>query len=309
MARSVDDNREIPVIERWEDMYRRPKFSNDIDGSKDSLQSVLAPYLLSPLQPCGLSNCRTPNGRGYLIRATDGRETNIGVNCGKKHFPEQRAEFLRIDRIVRERDIRARAAAARLDAERVLDRVDEMRKQPMGADWVCRCIAGLKRTVIKVDPQAWVALVRRANTGRAEVTVAKRSGKRTNEIRVDRKGQTRTVRQENYVDVSVGAFTGLGVLSSGSDLRELLIKRVDRVARALLDCDPDRDGYKPLSKLLQEYGDFDSTFERAQWAIDAGREFFTSANLGLVPYLAAASAERHRLEGLTVEKLLESTSR
>lgn len=245
-------------------MYRRPNYSQDIDGSKDALQSVLAPFHLSPQQPCGLSNCRTPNGRGYLIRATDGRETNIGVNCGKKHFPEQRAEFLRIDRIVRERDIRARAAAAKLDAERVLDRVEEMRKQPRGADWVCRCIAALKRTVIKVDPPAWGLLVRRANTGRADVTIAKRAGNTTNEIRVDRKGQTRVVRQENYVDVSVGAFTGLGVLASGQDLRELLIERIDRAARALLACDPDRDGYKPLNKLLQKYGDFDSTFEQAR---------------------------------------------
>lgn len=53
MARSVDDDREIPLIERWEDMYRRPNYSQDIDGSKAALQSVLAPYLLSPLQPCG----------------------------------------------------------------------------------------------------------------------------------------------------------------------------------------------------------------------------------------------------------------
>jgi hypothetical protein len=309
MARSDDDNREIPVIERWEDMWRRPNYSQDIDGSKDALQSVLAPYLLTPLQPCGLSNCRTPNGRGYLIRATDGRETNIGVNCGKKHFPEQRAEFVRNDRIVRERDLRSRAAAAKEDAQRVIDRVDELRKQPQGADWVCRCIAGLKRTVIKVDPPAWSQLVRRANTGRANVTVARRSGKSTSEIRVDRKGQTRTVRQETYVDVNIGAFTGLGVLSSGRDLRELLIERIDSAARELLECDPDRDGYKPLNQLLQKYGDFDSTFEQAQWAIDAGREFFTPTNLALLPYLASANAERHKLEGLTVDKLLASHNR
>lgn len=306
MARTHDDLREIPKIERWEDITGRPNYSLEIDGSKDSLQGVLAPYQLAPLKPCGLKNCRTPNGKGYLIRATDGRETNIGANCGKKHFPEHRAEFLRIDRIVREREIRARAAAAKLDAARIRSLVDHLRKQDQGADWVRRCVDGLKKLMIKVDPPAWTDLQRRAATGRIVVNESRRIARPKGgpEIRIDAKGQTRAVMQDQFEDVRIGSFTGLGVFTPGRDLRVLLIERVDHVAKGLQDCDPDRDGYKPLNKLLQGYGEIDTTLQQAEWAISAGREFFTPANLALVHILVGPNVNGRSLKGLTVDELL-----
>lgn len=36
--------------------------------------------------PCGLKGCRTLHGKGYVVQTLDGIETNIGKDCGKKHF-------------------------------------------------------------------------------------------------------------------------------------------------------------------------------------------------------------------------------
>ena len=80
---------EIPTIASWDDIFGRSAYATDVDGVKTNLLAVIAPYRgLHPAKPCGLTNCHTPHNNGYLIVTDDGRETNIGANCGKKHFPE-----------------------------------------------------------------------------------------------------------------------------------------------------------------------------------------------------------------------------
>lgn len=308
MAKSYDDAREIPKIESWDDIFNRPRYSRDIDGSRDTLKGVLAPFLLSPLQPCGLKNCRTPNGRGYLVVAADDRETNIGANCGKKHFPDFRAEFVRIDRIVRERDIRIRARAAKADAGRIRAQVDFLRKQPHGADWVDRCIRGLKNSLLSIDARLWPTLRRRATNRIADVNEVryKTKGEGRSEIRVTGKGETRIVRQSAIEETRVGSFTGLMVLTPERDLHELLITRALAIARSLEQCEPDTDGYKPLNKMLQAYGEVDTVLRQAEWAIESGREFFAAQNINLLRYLATDVTMRRKLEALTVEKLLQA---
>ncbi len=49
--------------------------------------SIVAPYHLTGAKiKCGISDCGSPHWHGYLITTSDGLETNIGKDCGAKHF-------------------------------------------------------------------------------------------------------------------------------------------------------------------------------------------------------------------------------
>lgn len=73
-------------IETWEDVLTRPGFKTDVDPRAVSLKSIIGSYAFATFLPCGLSSCHTPHGRGYLVLTSDGHETNIGKDCGKKYL-------------------------------------------------------------------------------------------------------------------------------------------------------------------------------------------------------------------------------
>ena len=304
MSRSSDDNREIPKVATWDDMFNRPAFSTDIDGSKVEMKGVLAPYRhLSPMQPCGLSNCRTPNANGYLIRAVDGRETNIGADCGKKHFPDFHAQAVVIDRITAERELRACAFAAKAEVPRFLAKVEELRSQPRGAVWVARCIRALRTAIFQIDPQAWHTLKRRAATASSDVNEVRKLSKAEAQTRQNIVVGMKAKRQSMVEEVRVGRFVGLEVLSPARDLHTLLVGTVRETLDSLETCDPMQDAVKSLRQVMQSFGELDRTLTQVEWSIASGRDFFTNANLKFVAYLASDEQKRRKLSGLSVEQL------
>jgi hypothetical protein len=306
VARSYDDARDIPEIRTWDDMLQRPAYSNTL-SSKSELARVLAPYRhLSPMMPCGLSDCRTPNASGYLIAAADGRETNIGAVCGEKHFPEFKGQARVVDRIQRERDIRARAAQAKQEAARIREAIAALRQEHHGAGWVERLQRGLKRVLIDIDPSLWSSLVRRASTGDA---VAKRVRKLSRDERgadreiVTGEGRLVRVRAQDFVEVAVGRFAGLELFLPGRDLHELLVRRLGGLADRLEACAPATDRYKDLSVLLKDLEQLQPDLQLARWTIDAGREFFTADNVALLQYLTTDERLQPKLRQIRIESL------
>lgn len=74
-------------ISSWSDLENREKYKFDIDPSKTRLEEIVAYYDLQNDEiHCGLTNCHQPHHIGYLVKTSDGHETNIGNYCGRKHF-------------------------------------------------------------------------------------------------------------------------------------------------------------------------------------------------------------------------------
>lgn len=307
MARSYDDARDIPVIKCWEDMYSRPSFAKDIHGEKVQLLRVIAPYsFLTPHNPCGLTNCGTPNGSGYLILAVDGRETNIGSKCGKKHFPEFHAKAVQVDRIQREREIRENAAAAKSELPRLRRALESVRDESLGASWVDRCVRRLKAFLIDIDPVLWVSLQRRAagsNSVVNRVRKLSKSERGPDQEFITQEGHTRRVRSQAYVEERVGRLQGLEVFLPDRDLHELVAKRAAGLIVALERCNPDQDRHKDLTKLLKEFGQFDSTLRMIGWSVDAGRQFFTAANLAMLPFITTDEDQHRRIAAIRLAAL------
>src|SRR3546814_1412159 len=90
-------------IESWDDIESRPGFAKDIDPRSVKLKAIIGSYTFSDYIPCGLSTCHQPHGNGFLVVTVDGRETNIGRICGKRHFS---VDFVQMSRVFL-KDLRA----------------------------------------------------------------------------------------------------------------------------------------------------------------------------------------------------------
>lgn len=95
-------------IESPLDLYTRELFNEYLEFGKDSgreLGNILSAYTFSKDNEikCGIQSCRQGHQKGYLVTTSDGLETIIGNQCGKKHLGE---DFTRKTKIFREDQLR-----------------------------------------------------------------------------------------------------------------------------------------------------------------------------------------------------------
>lgn len=73
-------------VYNWDEVFTMPGYTNSLNPKEEELKQILGKYEFSTYQKCGLSNCGTPHGKGYIVETASGKLTNIGNICGKKHF-------------------------------------------------------------------------------------------------------------------------------------------------------------------------------------------------------------------------------
>ena len=76
----------------WAELFAIPNFDRGpIAPSVMTTGRLVQAYHMDQKQgkqPCGM-DCQTPHYFGYLVELPDGRISNVGHNCGKKHFGAQ----------------------------------------------------------------------------------------------------------------------------------------------------------------------------------------------------------------------------
>ncbi|MDI1270881.1 MAG: hypothetical protein PSV40_17500 [Polaromonas sp.] len=73
------------------DFSSRRAYQAEIDSSVHQLERILGGYSFGKdnYTQCGLKGCRTLHGKGYVVQTLDGIETNIGKDCGTRHFGQR----------------------------------------------------------------------------------------------------------------------------------------------------------------------------------------------------------------------------
>ena len=84
------DEPEVVLFASIAEYEARPNFNAELRLTADELDRIVGKYELpadrGSWAACGLNNCRREHRFGYVISAKDGRETNIGHDCGKREF-------------------------------------------------------------------------------------------------------------------------------------------------------------------------------------------------------------------------------
>ncbi|WP_420291515.1 hypothetical protein AB9075_06900 [Burkholderia thailandensis] len=292
-------------FENIEEIRTRPAFRDEIAATSALPKEAVGVYRFPKDAPeqCGLSNCRTPHMKGFVVAMESGDETLIGCHCGAKKmglaFQEVINRAQLADRMQRYRDTISAAVGRAGEFEA---RLADLLGRPRGAKWIAKRIANCNATL----PSEVNYLIRRM-AQRQEPVVFDAVPMTEKEIAIARetgaipKGQPGPYfRQEK-----VGIMVGLEIWRT--DLRALLIDDLQQGMRALkaLDVALIRSEHT-LRKHAQWVDEIPRKFSDAEQLIVAGHEFFDAANLHLLKRLSTAERE---IKGLTgaVDNLISQT--
>jgi len=287
----LNSQKEIIRVENWSDITERVGFSGDLDPAKHTLDSILGRYAFAEKVPCGLSNCHTPHNRGYIVATKEGRETNIGKDCGKTYFGvDFQTLSNKFDRDITEKENREKLWAFFFRSEDVAAQVSGLRSGEYGADWVYKQCVALQstRNVPSKIVRKILAMVKAQDpriTREREAT--------EEEVARMEQAQGRRLLGPQVISEPLGELRGLEVLYAENNLRSMLIEDVSEKLKELNETKIDSVTYEQLSKWSRWLGSLDVTLDRAASSVQSGRRFLTQENLLALADAADVNSEEH----------------
>lgn len=275
----------------------------NVDPKTVKLKSIIGSYTLPAEIPCGLSTCHQPHLNGYLVAAQDGLETNIGHQCGKKHFS---VEFTQL-RNAFTRDFNAKLRREHLWSLKhrlpsIKEELAKLKTDPLGATWIHNKIAQLLGNS-GVLPRTITNEVREASRRGNGALVVQR--KLTTEERQrlsaasDVTGLERRPRQESFTQEIVGQLEGYAALTRENSLRTILHEKLVPFIESLETSDIDSLGPKELNALYRAGSDFDTLLDRLRSAISQGLRLLTRRNIEQLHQFAVSPSERRMFESFS----------
>lgn len=265
-------------VENWEDIKSRAGFSESLNPDDHELHAILGRYVFGDKVRCGLSNCRTPHTKGYIVATKDGRETNIGKDCGKNYFGVD-FEILakQFDRDITEQDNRELLWNFNFQLEELEAKITAMRSGNRGADWVH------KHSQALINPGARMPLevVRIMSTfakTKSNVLHAQREATEQ-EIEDLEVIQRKKIERPFYLDEPIAEIRGIEALYPENDLRKLLIIDLEENIKAFKSLNIDNMTFEKLSYWKKWAVSVDGILEAATTAVIAGRALLELKNL------------------------------
>lgn len=292
---TLNSERGLVHIASWDDIESVPGFTADIDPKTVKLKEIIGSYMFDALIPCGLSSCHQPHGNGFLVVAADGRVTNIGRICGKKHFD---VEFTQMSRVflaaVRAQQSREFLGELRNRLPTIATEVATIKTEQHGAAWINARVNQLtgKSTAL---PTPIINAVRQAvQRGDGTLIIERATTKQEREERsaaVDVKGLEHLRRNVLFVvEDRVGQLDGFPALAPGNGLREI-IGSIEPFLTALSEADIESLPDKQLRELSKVGGELDANLERLRNVVAAGRRLLTRQNIQQLTRFATSSAD------------------
>ncbi|OQZ07365.1 MAG: hypothetical protein B6D36_00310 [Planctomycetes bacterium UTPLA1] len=265
-------------IESWEDIESRPGFAVDLDPKAHALEAILGRYIFRDKIRCGLSNCHTLHAKGYIVATKDGRETNIGKDCGRTYFGVDFETLSRkFDRDIAEKENREKLWSFAFRLDELKNEIAEIRGQDRGADWVYRNIRRLTE-VGSGCPEEVVRRVRGMIKSRqAQLTLEREAT--GEEIDTLEATQGRRVQRPFYIAEPIAEIVGMEALYPENDLRELLVMNLEAKIKEFEVLDIDTLSFESLRKWAKWTDTVAATIDTATDAVVRGRKLLMRGNL------------------------------
>lgn len=271
----------------WEDVESLAGYVKDIDPNQVKLKAVIGKYREPELRVCGLSSCHTKHFRGYLVSTTDGRVTNIGVDCGKKHFGVDFDTMSRqLDRDWQNQMHRETIASAQNRIENWEQECSLLLNGEYGGTWLSKQFRALMnrdkglpqsitKTITDLIKTGNNVLFKERIATKQEKEIFKETGQKISEV----------VREE------VGSLKGLSGLGKIEELRNLLPKDLEPNLKVLANIDVNNVDEKELRYWSKWSGDVESKLLSATSIIDDARQFFSKENISLLAEISETRDE------------------
>ncbi len=288
----LNSEKEIIRVDTWTDITERPGFTGNLDPCAHKLDAIIGRYAFKDYVPCGLSNCHTPHGRGYIVVTDDGQETNIGKDCGKTYFGVDFETLSnKFDRDMTEKENRERLWNFFFRSEEVSAQISTLRREERGADWVNKQTTALQN--IREVPAKVVRRLAAMVKSRDSRLTQEREATETEVAQLEQ-AQGRRVSRPHIISVPLGEVLGLDALFPENNLKVLLIDGVAERIKELNGCDIDVLTFEQLRKWSRWLGELDEILDRAARSVRNGRMLFTQENLFRFSEAVELNSEEHQ---------------
>lgn len=271
-------------IESWEDVIERPGFVIDLDPSTIELKEIIGSYLFKDHVKCGLSSCHQPHGRGYLVTTKDGRETNIGKDCGKKHFS---VDFEHL-RNVYDRDFRNKERREQLEGllgrtPVYLEMIRNLREGPLGADSLYKDLQILTIRGRGVPDEIVKRLLQMARARDGRIKIQRQAT--VQEIENLEVIQGKKIERPHYLDEEIGYLSGIAALYPEHNLKSILIDDVLQGLDSIQHLNVSTLGDSDLLKFSKWAAELDAKLNTVRRVIREAKMLLSPANLSKLDIL------------------------
>lgn len=280
-------NNDIPELASYSELQARERFHVSLafhPTEERRFESVLAPYVFPDKAPCGIASCHTPHLMGYLISTSDGLETNIGKDCGRKYFGKVFAKDRKRveDAITRRRRIDSilvlqAQLPSMLDELAVIGRdyqqLKEHKQRLLGAIGEA-LFSHLKTRALRGEP----AIVKYVPMTKAEADAHFATTNR-------RPGESREWPQKEVLKATLEGLLFMRARFQDMIITDLIqpIERIKKLTTEEISSMKSRQ----LASDAKWVGEVPVKIVRAKEVIDAGWRFFTAENLARLVHLGA----------------------
>lgn len=282
---TLNADKQLVRVTSLEDIHERPGFTSSLDPARHELKAILGRYAFRDMVRCGLSNCHTPHGRGYIVATTDGLETNIGKDCGRKHFGvDFEAMSRKFDRDITEKENREALWSFFYRLPEVTQRITSVRKDGYGADWVYR----MSQPLIELNKGCPRSVVRcigdMIKTGNNTAYLMREATEEEFVLMEARSG--RSLERPQYVQDELGYLSGLEALSPENNLRDILALDLTQKLAEFEQLDIDILSYNQLVNWVKYVNEVEPKIDKAIAIVEAGRRLLSAGNLACLRAVA-----------------------
>ncbi|KRP64703.1 hypothetical protein [Pseudomonas orientalis] len=276
-----------PTIESYEDLLARKDFRPRLEfhpQGERNMKDVLWPYRFSEKVNCGISACRQLHFQGYLITTSDGFETGIGADCGRKYFGLK---------FTRQRQLVDKEVARRQRVKSIKDMIDQL---PVMVTTLAQIKADYldlqemkQRLMGAIGPSIYAALKQRAEKDGARIMRSVRLTGRDLEAHYATTNK-RSSRQDDapYREEVIATLEGLPFIRAR--FKDMLVTNLLEPLQLLSACktaEVEDWKVRELQKTAKWVGEVPQSLIKAQELIAAGRLFFKSENIANLVHIGA----------------------
>lgn len=265
-------------VDNWDEVKELPGFVTDLNPSEHQLESIIGRYSRKEKINCGLSNCHTPHGKGYIVKTKKGLLTNIGHVCGKSYFgtdfETMTKQFIRDITASEDRNYLWSFDFQIEDLEGVLE---DMLKRPRGAEWVYK----KTRSLVSANGVCPIEIVRRITSmvrAGTNILTIPRVATQT-EIEILEAKQVRRVQRPHIIEEPVAEIAGIRALYPENDLRAMLVLDLGDKLASFKEKDIDSLSFDELRHWAKWANSVENTLVKARTAITLGAALLSPDNL------------------------------
>ena len=225
-----------------------------------------------------MSNCHTLHRNGYIVNTKEGLSTNIGKDCGKTYFGvDFVVQSKQYDRNITESENRTKLLSFALQVTDIERRINELRHQSQGADWVHKKTRPLLNATSGCPHDVVRQISAMIRTGNNLLTKEREAS--ASEIEDMEAKAGRTLPRPQFISDPLAEILGVQALYGENDLKDLLVFDLETHLGAFKNLIVEAMTYEQLRHWVKWANAVETTIEKATAAVAFGRQLLTEKNL------------------------------